>query len=303
MQKSSESDIISPRSRTSDLVWIIEGAATLIRKEMNYYRSGGVISDFQKRAKNYEKKSRFVADEDILSVPLKYLLSRKTAGNLLDAGGGTGYLSHFLSKHIEFESIYLVDICDDMLKEAERKNYGAKIFNSSIESFCEEAMEKFDTILIRQVLHYVEDVNKIFLLLKSVLKTGGLIYVGQYLRTDNDCREWHYELAKEISKNRHRTMRHKEFLEYVCQNGLEVIQNDTTEIERSLEDFYENRIDNNLSFKELMNKMIALTSESVKDKMRIRITDSNIYYSAQFCHFLLKKKETCNNFSKENGRI
>ena len=273
------------------------------RKEMNYYQSGSVISDFRKRAKDYEKKSRFTADEDILNIPLKYLLSKKTAGNLLDAGGGTGYLSHFLSKHIEFESVYLVDISDDMLKEAERKNYGAKIFNSSIESFCEETKEKFDTILIRQVLHYVEDVNKIFSLLRSVLKNDGLIYVGQYLRTDNDCREWHYELAKEISKNRRRTMLYKEFLEYVYQNGLEVIQNDTTEIERSLTDFYENRIDNNLSFKKLMNKMIALTSKGIKDKMRIRITDSNIYYSAQFYHFFLKKKETCNNFNKENDKI
>ena len=266
------------------------GNSLEIKYEMNYYQSGSVIDDFKKRAKNYEKQSRFVADENILDIPLKYLLSKMTVGNLLDAGGGTGYLSHFLSKHIKFESIHLVDICDDMLKEAERKNYGAKIFNSSIETFCEETIEKFDTILLRQVLHYVEDVNKTFSLLKSVLKTDGLIYVGQYLRTDNDCREWHYELAKEISKNRHRTMLHKEFLEYVYQNGLEVIQNDTTEIERSLADFYENRVDSNLSFEALVDKMVGLTSESIKDKMRIRITDSNIYYSAQFYHFLLKRK-------------
>jgi len=53
---------------------------------MNYYQSGSVISDFRKRAKNYEKKSRFTTDEDILNIPLKYLLSKKTAGNLLDAG-------------------------------------------------------------------------------------------------------------------------------------------------------------------------------------------------------------------------
>ena len=257
---------------------------------MNYNQNGSVISDFQKRAKNYENQSRFVADEDVISIPLKYLLSKKTVGNLLDAGGGTGYLSHFLSKHIEFDAIYLVDICDDMLKEAERKNYGAKIFNSSIESFCKEVKIEFDTILIRQVLHYVEDVNKIFSLLKSVLKTNGLIYVGQYLKTDNDCRDWHYELAKEISKNRFRTMLYSELLEYLYHNGLEVIQNDTTEIEGNLAHFYEKRIDNNLSFKELMNKMIALTSESIKDKMKIRITDNNIFFTVKFYHFLLKKK-------------
>lgn len=257
---------------------------------MNYNQNGNVKSDFRERAKNYESHSKWVTDEDVINIPLKYLLPKKTMGNLLDAGGGTGYLSCFLTKHIEFDSISLVDICDDMLKEAEKKNYGAKVFNSSIEAFCEKVKEEFDTILIRQVLHYVEDVNKIFSLLKSALKKDGLIYVGQFLITDNECRKWHYELAQEISKNRCRTMLYKEFSEHLQQNGLEIIQHDITEFEGNLADFYNRKIDNDLSFNELVDKMTVLINENIKDKMMIRLTDNNIYFKIQFHHFLLKKK-------------
>ena len=257
---------------------------------MNYKKDQNVASDFQKRAKEYEYNSKWVTDKDVNNIPLNYLLTMKTGGDLLDAGGGTGYLSQYLSNHLKFNSITLVDISEDMLKEAENKNYIIKAINSSIEKYCETTINRFDVILIRQVLHYVEDVNLVFSLLKSLLKDNGVIYVGQFLETDIESRDWHNELIRNISKNRRRTILYEECLEYVRLNRLEVIQSDVTDFEENLSDFYKRRINEHLSFDKLRNKMINSINQNIRERMLIKITSDNIYFRVKFHHFLLRKK-------------
>jgi|GEM_PF-4820550 len=252
---------------------------------------GDVTIDFKKRAKNFEGHSRWATDRNINKIPLKYLLQIHPAGDLLDAGGGTGYLSYFLSQHIKFNSISLVDVSKDMLAEAERKAYGVNIFNSSIEDFCNTSQKKFDTILIRQVLHYVNHVDEVISLLAAVLKKTGLIYIGQFLENNDECKKWHNQLMQEISRNRRRTLSCNELLEYVRKNNLEIIQNDVTLFEENLLDFYDKRIIDSFSFEELKNKMISLVNKNIEEKMSIRITADNVYFTVKFHHFLLKNNK------------
>jgi cytidyltransferase-like protein len=252
------------------------------------------IKDFQERAKNFEQNSKWVIDKRINSVPQKFLSEKNNMGNLLDAGGGTGYLSYFLSKTIDCKSISLVDISKNMLdiaieRETKEKKYKIKIFNSSIECFCNMIDEKFDTILIRQVLHYVDSVDNVISLLKSVLNDNGVIYVGQILVDDEKCREWHNELTQSISKNRRRTFLYDEFLEIFCKNGFEIINSELTDYEDTFDSFYKRRIYDDVTFDELKNKMETLVSNDILEKMSIRITDDNIYFTVKFCHLLLKK--------------
>ena len=178
---------------------------------------------FNNRAGTYEKCSTWVSDIATNSVPLKFLSRRKNLGNLLDAGAGTGFLSHLLTSEFPFNSIYLVDSSPDMLKKAREKMLNANVFNVSIESFCEETNEIFDTILLRQILHYVENVDVVIKLLNSILSDDGVIYVGQILVDDYACAEWHDELIRMISKNRRRTFIYGEYCKYFSENKFEII--------------------------------------------------------------------------------
>ena len=248
--------------------------------------------DFQKRAENFEKESKWITDERINAVPLKFLSTKNNMGNLLDAGGGTGYLSHFLSQTIDCNSISLVDESKNMLDEAEKKKdekYKINTFHCSIECFCNMVDEKFDSILIRQVLHYVKNVEGVISLLKSILNDDGVIYVGQILVEDGKCREWHDELTQSISKNRRRTFLYDEFKDNFRKQGFEIINSELTNYEENLCDFFKRRIYDDIPFNKLKGKMETLTSNDVREKMSIRITDDNIYFTVKFCHLLLRK--------------
>jgi len=253
------------------------------------------IKDFQERAKDFEQKSKWVTDKETNSVPLKFLSKKNNLGNLLDAGGGTGYLSYFLAKTIACKSISLVDISQNMLDKAiERKNekYKIKTYPCAIELFCSTVSEKFDTILIRQVLHYVDDVDNVISLLRSVLNDDGVIYVGQILVENEKCREWHNELMQSISKNRRRTFLYDDFLETFRKHRFEIIDSQLTDHEENLFDAYKRRIYDNITFNELKDKIEALATNDVREKMSIRTVGDNVYFTVKFCHLLLRKQKT-----------
>lgn len=249
-------------------------------------------NDFQKRARGFESHSRWVTDEKINSVPREFFLQRDI-GKLLDAGGGTGYLSWYLYQHLgkKFETITIVDISRNMLDEAEVKsNYPVRTHNSSIETFCRTTTLEFDTILIRQVLHYVDDVDMVINLLKDILSDSGNLYVGQILVDDREIRDWHDELMKEISKNRRRTFIYDEFISQFEKNGFEVVEVKLIDYEENFTDLYERRVHTQTSPELLMSKMEGLITDSLKEKLSFRIEGNNLYFTVKFCHLLLQKR-------------
>lgn len=250
--------------------------------------------DFQKRAKQFESRSKWVVDENINNIP-KNFFQQQNVGDLLDAGGGTGFLSCYLYHHLKskFKTISLVDISRNMLDEAERKDdYPVKTYNSSIETFCQLTTQKFDTILIRQVLHYVDDVNVVISLLKNVLSDNGIIYVGQILVEDEESKDWHDELMKDISKNRRRTFVYDDFINLFTQNGFEVINSQLTNFEECFADLFKRRISAYEKKSEsLKSKMEALATNSLKEKMMLKFENNNLYYTVKFCHLFLQKKQ------------
>lgn len=128
---------------------------------MSFYASQPVSAseDFQKRACSYELQSRWVTSTSINTIPYNYLSRRSSMGDALDAGGGTGYLSSFLLKKIPASSLTIVDASKNMLEIARERIPSANLVNMSIESFCSENDLTFDTIIARQIFHYVDDVD------------------------------------------------------------------------------------------------------------------------------------------------
>lgn len=248
-------------------------------------------NDFQTRAHSFESHSSWVTDRATNDVPREFFQQRNI-GNLLDAGGGTGYLSWYLYQNLmnRFKTITLVDISHNMLDEAKRKkNYPVETHNSSIETFCQMTTHKFDTILIRQVLHYVDDVDTVIKLLKSKLSDNGYIYVGQILVEDNESKDWHDELMKGISKNRRRTFVYDEFISYFEKNGFEVVETKLTNFEESFANLYERRVRAQISPDLLKSKMESLATNTLREKLLLKFEGNNLYFTVKFCHLLLQK--------------
>lgn len=249
--------------------------------------------DFQKRAENFERHSRWVVDKNINNVP-KNFFQQHNVGNLLDLGGGTGYLSWYLYQHLKskINEISLVDISRNMLDEAEKKkNYPVKTYNTSIETFCKMTPYKFDTILMRQVLHYVDDVEVIVKLLKNVLNENGIIYIGQILVDDSESKDWHNELMQDISSNRRRTFIYNDFINYFKESGFEIIEVQTSNYEENFTDLFERRIkeSTDTTLESLKSKMETLAANTLKEKMSIKFEDNNLYFTVKFCHLFLRK--------------
>jgi len=246
-------------------------------------------NDFERRAETFEMDSKWVKNEEINNTPLEFLSCRRAIDDLLDAGGGTGYLSYFLSIYLPIARIYLVDTSKNMLDIAKQKMEEINVVCSSIESFCLSTDKKFDAVLLRQVLHYVEDVNEVIKLIKSIMRTDGVLYIGQFVIIDNDCREWHNELMQEISKNRRRTFVYAELVECLFKNDLEIIKFHTTDIEENIRDLYKKHTNNCLPY-DYMEKMKNRLTDRIIKNMSVRVADDNIYFTHKFHHFLLRNK-------------
>lgn len=76
----------------------------------NFHIYANTSDDFQKRADVFEIQSRWVTSESINNIPRAYFSKRKTLGNSLDAGGGTGYLISLLVEKVPARSVTIVDI-------------------------------------------------------------------------------------------------------------------------------------------------------------------------------------------------
>lgn len=194
--------------------------------------------DFQIRASSFENRSRWVKDDTINSVPFFFLSNRESLGSVLDAGGGTGYLSWFLTSRLPASSVTIVDASENMLRVAEERLPKSNCICSPLESYFNNNVNEYDTILARQILHYVDDVNAVLVILREMLRKGGLIYVGQFVVCDNDSNSWHEELIKNISRNRKRSFILKNFIDLFKNNAFNVLNVKTTPYEENLRDFY-----------------------------------------------------------------
>lgn len=247
-----------------------------------------VSEDFQKRAYSFEFQSRWVTSESINITPYNYLSRRPTMGDVLDAGGGTGYLSSYLLKKIPASSFTIVDVSKNMLVLAKERVPCANIINSSIESFCMESDLKFDTVIARQIFHYVDDLDVVIQLLRKKLNPNGLFYVGQFVVCDDDADIWHKNLIQQISKNRKRSFTLNSFLKAFERNGFKVLECCTEDYEENIKDFYSRKTNEELDYDEFLKKESNSLSREVFEKMRIRLTDNNLFFTVQFCHLLLE---------------
>lgn len=258
---------------------------------MNLYTSKttNMSVDFQQRACTFENYSRWVTSESINDTPYHFLSQRSTMGDILDAGGGTGYLSSFLLERISATSLTIVDASENMLMIAKKRIPNANIFNTSIESFCLENDKKFDTIIARQIFHYVDDVDVVLKLLREKLNTNGLFYVGQFVVSDDNSNAWHENLIQQISKSRKRSFTLNCFRNTFESNGFRILECSTEDYEENIKDFYLRKTNDKLQYSTLLKNATESLNKTIYKKMCIKLIDNNLFFTVQFCHLLLEK--------------
>ena len=105
---------------------------------------------------------------------IKYI--PKNCNNILDVGCGTGELTKKLS--LLGKEIIGIDISENMLNEAEKRNYDEKIryIKISVEDYLEKTDKQFDIIISIAALHHMNE-EKILKMMRNKLTESGKILI------------------------------------------------------------------------------------------------------------------------------
>jgi 2-polyprenyl-3-methyl-5-hydroxy-6-metoxy-1,4-benzoquinol methylase len=114
----------------------------------------------------------------------KYLLKNipKNCNRILDVGCGTGELTKKLTSFSK--EIIGIDVSENMINEAEKRNYDEKINYSKIsaEKYLKETEKQFDVIISIAALHHMDE-EEILKIMKNKLTKDGKILILDLVKT------------------------------------------------------------------------------------------------------------------------
>lgn len=251
-----------------------------------FVRRGGtlyMVVDFSKRAHEYEKNSYWVKDIHIASV-LSDLFKDEDMGDILDAGGGTGALSDYISKNLQYSTLTVLDANRDMLN----KVTGMRTICSKIEDYSRLTKNRYDTILLRQVLHYVDSPTEIFKNIAILLKPGGKIYSGQIVAPDIISAGWLACVAQKTSINRKRIWTTDTFMSLALNSQFLFKKAIIKPFNDDLKSIYSRRVTDELSEEDFVNKLRALLTPEIRTKLSIKEKNDNVYFRLLWMDILLE---------------
>ena len=125
---------------------------------------------YQKNPPNIQNK--YYWKDKAKSIYKDISVYRNKPGSLLDAGCSYGLLmEYFISKGWKATGI---DICENAISHARNKGLDCQV--ASADSFSNG--DKFDVIIMDNTLEHFEDPIKSLVLLKNMLSSDGIIYIG-----------------------------------------------------------------------------------------------------------------------------
>jgi len=144
------------------------------------------------------------------------LLTGHPLGQILDAGGGEGFVTAYLMGSRAVETATVVDQSDHLLAQVPPP---IRTKRGRLEDLGPEDGE-FSTILVRQVLHYVESPETVLGRLRDRLQPAGAIYVGQLVAPDPASARWLGGAASWVSDTRRRVWTMDQLLATFARAGL-----------------------------------------------------------------------------------
>ena len=137
-----------------------------------------VVNKFNQKAKEYDSERRALIPcfDDFSGIAIDCIDFKGDNPKVLDLGAGTGILSQFLLEKYPNAEIVLIDLAEEMLKEAEKRFEG----NDNISFICDDYIThefntKFDIIISSLSIHHLTGTEKKVLIEKyyDLLNDGG----------------------------------------------------------------------------------------------------------------------------------
>lgn len=157
-----------------------------------------VVNKFNQKAKEYysERRALIPCFDDFYGVTIDCIDFKGDNPKVLDLGAGTGILSQFLLEKYPNAEIVLIDLAEEMLKEAEKRFEG----NDNISFICDDYIihefnTKFDIIISSLSIHHLTGTEKKVLIEKyyDLLNDGGNFVNADQVLNPNKCVEDYFK--------------------------------------------------------------------------------------------------------------
>ncbi|MGQ7868753.1 class I SAM-dependent methyltransferase [Sunxiuqinia sp. sy24] len=129
---------------------------------------------------DFEEKQSFVAGKEVISLTMDELSKEQNLGNVLELGCGTGLYTETLQQISE--EITATDFSEEMIKAANQKRGDLDHITFMQANALDLHFEKesFDTVFMANLIHVIEDPEKVIKESCRVLKNGGQIIITSF---------------------------------------------------------------------------------------------------------------------------
>lgn len=175
--------------------------------------------DIEQRAASFEATTPWLRNQDFSAACLQDLSEDRRTRRVLDVGGGTGALGSLFTTPNVGAAVDVVDVSAAMLA---RVPPGCARVLSSFETY--RASHLYDTILLRQFLHYVEDPKYVLRRARAMMTEEGLLYIGQLVAPTNRSAAWMQEVMSMLSGQRRRMFTETELRDLAATADLGIVK-------------------------------------------------------------------------------
>jgi len=151
------------------------------------------MKHFDEQAHDWDNNIEKVERAGILAKEIIDYIQPNKSFNALEFGCGTGLLSYQLKD--VFKTITLVDTSEGMMKVLREKIERENIKNfdpTSIDLLSEKPIKNnYDVIYTLMTLHHISNIDKIFKVFDSILKTGGYLCIADLVHEDGSFHSDH----------------------------------------------------------------------------------------------------------------
>ncbi len=131
-------------------------------------------------AADFEEKQRHVVGKEVIALTMEAILKEQSLGVVLELGCGTGLYTETLQKVAD--NIIATDFSDEMIEAAHQKRGDIKniTFMKANALHLPFEEERFDTVFMANLIHVIEDPDKVMKESKRVLKKRGQIIITSF---------------------------------------------------------------------------------------------------------------------------
>lgn len=131
-------------------------------------------------ASEFEEKQSYVAGKEIISLTIEELKKEQNLGKVLELGCGTGLYTQTLQK-ISEETV-ATDYSEEMIKAAKNKrgNLDRVAFMQANALDLQFEEESFNTVFMGNLIHVIEDPEKVIKESYRMLKRGGRVIITSF---------------------------------------------------------------------------------------------------------------------------